>query len=54
MYNLPLRRTTLHLAQRLRMDGETFMISNLLTSSDAVLYGQSFDYMLSFTIRPAF
>ena len=35
-YNLPLRRTTLHLAQRFRMDGETFMISNLLTTSDAV------------------
>jgi hypothetical protein len=32
-----LRRTILHLAQRFRMDGETFMISNLLTSSsDAV------------------
>jgi hypothetical protein len=30
-YNLPLRRTILHLAQRFRMDGETFMISNLLT-----------------------
>jgi hypothetical protein len=35
-YNLPLRRTTLHLAQRFRMDGETFMISNLLTSHSAV------------------
>jgi hypothetical protein len=30
------------------------MISNLLTSFDAVLYGQSFDYTLSFNIRPAF
>ena len=35
-YNLPLRRTILHLAQRFRMDGETFMISNLLTTFDAV------------------
>lgn len=33
MYNLPLRRTTLHLAQRFRMDGETFIRSNLLTLS---------------------
>jgi hypothetical protein len=32
-YNLPLRRTTLHLAQRFRIDGETFMKSNLLTLS---------------------
>jgi hypothetical protein len=39
-YNLPLRRTTLHLAQRFRMDGETFMNSNLLTTSLAVLYGK--------------
>ena len=54
-YNTPLRRTILHLAQRFRMDGETFMISNLLAiSTNAVLSGQSFDYMLSFTIRPAF
>jgi hypothetical protein len=53
IYNLPLRRTTLHLAQRLRMDGETFMISNLLTDTKAVSYGQSFDYTLSLFIRPA-
>jgi hypothetical protein len=52
-YNLPLRRTTLHLAQRFRMDGETFMNSNLLTTSYAVLYGQSFDYTLFYFIRPA-
>ena len=52
-YNLPLRRTTLHLAQRFRMDGETFMNSNLLTTSCAVLYGQSFDYTLFCFIRPA-
>ena len=35
-YNLPLRRTTLHLAQRFRMDGETFIRSNLLTIYGAV------------------
>ena len=28
------------------------MISNLLTTFDAVLYGQSFDYTPSFNIRP--
>ncbi len=26
MYNLPLRLTTLHFAQRLRMEGATFMM----------------------------
>ena len=31
-YNLPLRRTTMHLAQRFLIDGETFIRSNLLTS----------------------
>jgi hypothetical protein len=51
-YNLPLRRTILHLAQRFRMDGETFMISNLLTFTKAVLYDQSFNYILSLYIRP--
>ena len=30
--NLPLRLTTLHFAQRLRMEGPTFMIALLLTS----------------------
>jgi len=31
MNNLPLRRTTLHLAQRFRIDGDTFMTKLLLT-----------------------
>lgn len=31
MNNLPLRRTTLHLAQRFRIDGETFITKILLT-----------------------
>jgi len=52
MYNLPLRRTTLHLAQRFRMDGETFIRSNLLTLSKAVRFSQRFYYTLSFIIRP--
>ena len=43
-YNLPLRRTTLHLAQRLLIDGETFMISNLLTCTATVCScGATFD-----------
>ena len=32
MNNLPLRLTTLHFAQRFRMEGPTFMITLLLTS----------------------
>jgi len=31
MNNLPLRRTTLHLAQRFRIDGDTFITEILLT-----------------------
>ena len=31
MNNLPLRRTTLHLAQRFRIDGDTFITKILLT-----------------------
>jgi hypothetical protein len=31
MNNLPLRRTTLHLAQRFRIDGDTFITELLLT-----------------------
>jgi hypothetical protein len=32
MYTLPLRRTTLHLAQRFRMDGDTFIENYSLPS----------------------
>ena len=32
IYNLPLRLTTLHFAQRFRMEGPTFMMTLLLTS----------------------
>jgi hypothetical protein len=44
MNKRPLRLTTLHFAQRLRMDGETFMITFLLTLTLAVKYSQSIDY----------
>ena len=48
-YNLPLRRTTLHLAQRFRMDGETFMISNLLAKSMAVHTAKGFIILFHFS-----
>lgn len=52
MNNLPLRRTTLHLAQRFRMEGETFMNSNLLTiAKDDNQVSQSFYYIYSFCFR---
>ena len=35
MYNLPLRLTTLHLAQRLRMEGPTFMLLSPYFDSSA-------------------
>jgi hypothetical protein len=35
-YNLPLRLTTLHFAQRLRMEGATFMSAFLLTNDTFV------------------
>ena len=40
MYNLPLRLTTLHFAQRLRMDGPTFII----TFSLPWFFNQKFNY----------
>ena len=36
IYNLPLRLTTLHFAQRLRMEGATFMSAFLLTNDTFV------------------
>ncbi len=33
IYTLPLRRTILHLAQRFRIDGETFMSTFLLANT---------------------
>ncbi len=44
-YTMPLRRTILHLAQRFRIDGETFMMI-LLTNLHS-LYSQGFDYTRS-------
>jgi hypothetical protein len=45
MNNLPLRRTTLHLAQRFRMDGDTFITKILLTYFPTC--SQGFDYTCS-------
>jgi hypothetical protein len=48
IYNLPLRLTTLHFAQRLRMEGPTFMIAFSLLR----LYSQRSNYTCSILIRP--
>lgn len=52
IYNLPLRRTTLHFAQRLRMDGATFMMNLLLTTMTVDLHSQSLDYTRCSIFRP--
>jgi hypothetical protein len=49
IYNLPLRLTTLHFAQRLRMEGPTFIIASPCSS----LCNQRFDYTCSIYFRPA-
>lgn len=51
MNTLPLRLTILHLAQRFRTDGETFM-TKLLTNFH-LLHSQVFDYTRSSFIRLA-
>ena len=48
MNTLPLRLTILHLAQRFRIDGDTFM-KKLLTTY--YLHSQVFDYTQTFYIR---
>jgi hypothetical protein len=48
MNTLPLRLTILHLAQRFRTDGETFMTKLLTTYS---LNSQVFDYTRSCNFR---
>jgi hypothetical protein len=48
IYNLPLRLTILHFAQRLRMEGPTFMIAISLHQ----LFNQSLNYTCSMPIRP--
>ena len=49
---LPLRRTTLHLAQRFRIDGETFMSEN--TPYLFIPSNQGFDYTRSSFFRLAY
>jgi hypothetical protein len=46
--NLPLRLTTLHFAQRLRMEGPTFMIAFSLLQ----LFNQRLNYTCSVLFRP--
>ena len=48
MNNLPLRLTTLHFAQRLRMEGPTFMIAFSLLQ----LFNQRLNYTRSILFRP--
>ena len=48
IYNLPLRLTTLHFAQRLRMEGPTFMIAFSLLR----LFNQRLNYTCSILFRP--
>ena len=50
MNTLPLRRMTLHLAQRFRTDGDTFMNEILLTHSSTC--SQGLDYTRSLINRP--
>jgi hypothetical protein len=47
--NLPLRLTTLHFAQRFRMEGPTFMISFSLLQ----LFNQRLNYTWTILFRPA-
>ena len=49
---LPLRRTILHLAQRFRIDGETFMSSNLLANYWLSINSQELNYIRSSFFRP--
>ena len=48
---LPLRRTILHLAQRFRIDGETFMSSNLLADCWRSTNSQEYNYIRSSFFR---
>jgi hypothetical protein len=48
IYNLPLRLTILHLAQRLRMEGLTFM----RTFSLLRFFNQKLNYTYTFLFRP--
>jgi hypothetical protein len=48
IYNLPFRLTTLHFAQRFRMEGPTFIISFSLPR----LFNQRLNYTCSILFRP--
>jgi hypothetical protein len=48
IYSLPLRLTILHLAQRLRMEGPTFMIAFSLLQ----LFNQRLNYTCTILFRP--
>ena len=50
IYNLPLRLTILHFAQRLRMEGPTFMIAISLLQ----LFNQRLNYTCTVLIRPVY
>ena len=52
MNTLPLRLTILHLAQRFRIDGETFMITILLANDYFTTNSQGFNYTRSSISRP--
>lgn len=52
MNNLPLRLTTLHFAQRLRMDGETFISAFPLQFDTLCVYTGSYDYTRLWRFRP--
>jgi hypothetical protein len=47
-----LRLTILHLAQRFRIDGETFIQKFSLLTTIIETNSQGFDYTLSFIFRP--
>lgn len=52
MNNLRLRLTTLHFAQRFRMDGDTFIFYLLLVLLSLQTKPQSSNYTASFRFRP--
>ena len=51
-YSLPLRFTILHFAQRLRMDGDTFMFDNSLKLRRPGMGSQRRDYTTGYRFRP--
>ncbi len=52
MKTLPLRLTILHLAQRFRIDGETFISKFSLHTGCFSINSQEYNYILSFFFRP--